>query len=186
MFNPVGSTTIGALEQTLAFTERRHELLAGNIANISTPDYRSRDLDQNAFQTALAESIRDRGKPTPESNSITQPDLSQGHIPEWVTHPFESPIRGGSVGMPRPVSDGIPANEFSALSPSRKTESVTRDDQFTGPREAMEQVVYHDNSDVSLEQQVTEISKNQHLHDLAVTTLRSQFELLRAAITERA
>jgi flagellar basal-body rod protein FlgB len=50
----------------------------------------------------------------------------------------------------------------------------------------MEQVVYHDNSDVSLEQQVTEISKNQHLHDLAVTTLRSQFELLRAAITERA
>ncbi|WDQ18603.1 flagellar basal body rod protein FlgB [Rhodopirellula sp. P2] len=186
MFNPVASTTIGALEQTLAFTERRHELLAGNIANLSTPDYRSRDLDQGQFQTALAESIRDRGKEQSPASSITQPDLSEGHVPAWVHNPFGTDIRGGTVGMPDPSSDAMSPESFSALSPSRIAEPVTRDDQFSGPRAAMEQVVYHDNSDVSLEQQVTEISKNQHLHDLAVTTLRSQFELLRAAITERA
>ncbi|MCG8648706.1 MAG: flagellar biosynthesis protein FlgB, partial [Pirellulales bacterium] len=70
-----------------------------------------------------------------------------------------------------------PAN---ALSP------VTRDDIFSGPRAATEQVVFHDGSDVSLEHQVTELSKNQHLHGLAVTTMRAQFALLQAAITERA
>ncbi|EMI28050.1 MULTISPECIES: flagellar basal body rod protein FlgB [Rhodopirellula] len=186
MFNPVASTTIGALEQTLAFTERRHELLAGNIANLSTPDYRSRDLDQGQFQTALAESIRDRGKGPSPAPEIAQPDLSQGHIPSWVHDPFGTAIRGGTVGMPNPSSDQMSPEQLSALTPSHTAESITRDDQFSGPRAAMEQVVFHDNSDVSLEQQVTEIAKNQHLHDLAVTTLRSQFELLRAAITERA
>ena len=57
---------------------------------------------------------------------------------------------------------------------------------YSGPRAASEQIVFHDGSDVSLEHQVTEIAKNQHLHGLAVTTMRSQFALLRAAITERA
>jgi flagellar basal-body rod protein FlgB len=50
----------------------------------------------------------------------------------------------------------------------------------------MEQVVLHDGSDVSVEHQVSELAKNQHLHSLAVSTMRSQFALLRAAITERA
>ena len=63
---------------------------------------------------------------------------------------------------------------------------VTRDDIYSGPRAATEQVVFHDGSDVSLEHQVTELAKNHHLHSLAVTTMRSQFALLRAAITERA
>ena len=35
------STTLPALEQTTVFAQRRHELLAGNIANIDTPDYRA-------------------------------------------------------------------------------------------------------------------------------------------------
>ena len=63
---------------------------------------------------------------------------------------------------------------------------MTREDIFSGPRDATEQVVYHDGSDVSMEHQVTELAKNQHLHGLAITTMRSQFALLRAAITERA
>lgn len=65
-------------------------------------------------------------------------------------------------------------------------EGVTRDDRWSGPRTAMEQVVYHDNSDVSMEQQVNLMSKNKHMHNLAITTLRSQFELLKVAISERA
>ena len=62
---------------------------------------------------------------------------------------------------------------------------ATRDDMYSGPRSASEQIVFHDGSDVSLEHHVTEIAKNQHLHGLAVTTMRSQFALLRAAISER-
>lgn len=128
-----GQTPLGALEQTLTFAQRRHELLAGNLANMDTPGYRSRDLDVTEFQNALAESIQ----------------------------------RGGEV-------------QASHSSP------YTRDDLYAGPRAATEQVVFHDESDVSMEQQVTELSKNQHLHGLAITTMRSQFALLRAAITERA
>ncbi len=132
MFDIFNTTTIPALEQTLSFAQKRHELLAGNLANIDTPGYRSRDLDVGDFQNALAESI----------------DTHQQAI---------------NLGYP-----------------------VTRDDIRSGPRAAMEQVVYHDQSDVSLEQQVSEVAKNEHMHALAITTMRSQFALLRAAITERA
>ncbi len=57
MFGIFSTTTIPALEQTLTFAQRRHELLAGNVANIDTPDYRAKDLDVADFQNALAESI---------------------------------------------------------------------------------------------------------------------------------
>lgn len=162
MFNPLPATTIGALEQTLAFTERRHELLAGNIANLSTPDYRSRDLDVGEFRTALADSIRSKPSPSPPRTLIGT-----------------DPHAGMSLGY----ADNSPAQRLAPVGP---TEATTRDDRFAGPRAATEQIVYHDNSDVSLENQVTEISKNKHLHNLAISTLRNQFDLLRAAITERA
>ncbi|TWT83398.1 Flagellar basal body rod protein FlgB [Planctomycetes bacterium CA13] len=134
MLGIFNKSTIPALEQTLQFSEKRHELLAGNLANLDVPGYRSRDLDVGEFQNALAESI----------HNAQSPDASS------------------------------------------KIEPVTRDDLYSGPRNATEQVVYHDGSDVSMEHQVTEIAKNQHLHSLAITTMRSQFALLRAAITERA
>lgn len=134
MFELFQSTTIPALEQTVQFAQRRHELLAGNVANLDTPGYRARDLDVGNFQDALADSIR--------------------------------------------YSQAPPAAR--SVSPS------TRDDRVSGPRDATEQVVYHDDSDVSMETQVTQIAKNQHLHSLAITTMRSQFALLQAAITERA
>jgi flagellar basal-body rod protein FlgB len=133
MLNIFRTTTIPALEQTMVFAQRRHELLAGNLANVDTPNYRSRDLDVADFQNALAESIH------------------------RAAHP-----------------------------PARAQQPWIRDDVSSSPRTAMEQVVLHDGSDVSVEQQVTELAKNQHLHSLAVSTMRSQFALLRAAITERA
>jgi len=57
------SSTIPLLAQVAAFTERRHEVLTGNIANISTPDYRTRDLPVGEFQAALADAVARR---TPE------------------------------------------------------------------------------------------------------------------------
>jgi flagellar basal-body rod protein FlgB len=140
MFN---STTIPALQQTVMFTEKRHELLASNIANLDTPDYRARDLPVDRFREALADSIEQSKHPSP------------GHVAGG---------RGGDI-FGRPVK---------------------RDDIAVGPRDTMEPIVYHDGSDVSLERQVTEIAKNQGLHNLAIATMRNQFAMLRAAITERA
>jgi flagellar basal-body rod protein FlgB len=44
-----------ALELTARYAERRHALLAENLANIDTPDYQTRRLDARQFQQALSE-----------------------------------------------------------------------------------------------------------------------------------
>jgi flagellar basal-body rod protein FlgB len=46
-----------ALELTARFAEERHKVLAENIANIDTPDYHTRRLDPEAFQTTLKEAL---------------------------------------------------------------------------------------------------------------------------------
>jgi len=63
---------------------------------------------------------------------------------------------------------------------------VTGHDGMNEVRESVKSILYHDDSNVSIEQQVAEISKNQAQHNLAVSLMTSQFRLLRAAITERA
>ncbi len=50
--------TLKSLEQTVAFTERRHAILAGNIANTDTPDYQSKDLSVDNFQRSLRDAIQ--------------------------------------------------------------------------------------------------------------------------------
>jgi len=61
------SSTVPLLQKVASFAERRHEVLAGNIANISTPDYKTRDLPVAAFQNALKEAVA-RRQPGAESN----------------------------------------------------------------------------------------------------------------------
>jgi flagellar basal-body rod protein FlgB len=48
------------LEQMLRFTEARQELIADNIANVSTPNYRQKDLSVERFQQALRDRIEQR------------------------------------------------------------------------------------------------------------------------------
>lgn len=129
----LNGSTIPALEQSLAFTQRRHMVLAGNIANIDVPDYQTRDLSEANFQSALKESIETR-----KYSNTRSPD---------------------------------------------STDSVSAEEKV---RDVRNQVLYLDGNDVSLEQQVTQISKNQMLHDTAVALMRSQFATLKSAITESA
>lgn len=125
-------TTLPALEQSAAFAQRRHAVLAGNMANIDTPGYRARDLSTEDFQTALAEAI-------------------------------------DAIHHPSPGNTGGAADQI---------------DPMEGTRHAMENLLYHDGSEVNLERQVTEISKNQNLHNTAIALMRSQFATLRVAISE--
>jgi flagellar basal-body rod protein FlgB len=139
------SSTIPLLEQAVKFTEARHGVLAGNIANLDTPGYRTRDLSPQAFQQRLKEAINTR---------YTQP------TPTYEGDPFAPPNsaaeqqRASQVAAYRDVAD-------------------------------MKNLLRHDENDVSLEQQVTEIAKNQQQHNLAISIMSAQFRLLRAAITER-
>jgi flagellar basal-body rod protein FlgB len=128
------STTIPLLEQVVNFAQARHEVLAGNIANIDTPGYRTRDLSPEVFQTKLKQAI--------ESQNQNFTSVSTG-------------TRGGG-------------NPFAQV------------------RDTMKGILYHDDSNLSIEKQAAEISKNQLQHNIAMTVLTSQYRLLGAAISEKA
>ena len=140
--NMFDSSPLGALEQVVNFTQARHGVLAGNIANIDTPGYKSRDLPVDAFQTRLKEAVQ------AQRAAATSPS-------------FE--INAQIAGKPTGVGD----------------------ENWDQVRETADDILFHDDHDVSLETQVTEISKNQVMHNMALTIMNAQFRLLRTAVTER-
>lgn len=48
------------LEQVIRFTSARHKLIAENIANVDTPDYRQKDLSVDRFQSQLRAKLEAR------------------------------------------------------------------------------------------------------------------------------
>ncbi|MCU0719169.1 MAG: hypothetical protein MUC83_05660 [Pirellula sp.] len=72
------STTFESLEQTISFAERRHAILAGNIANMDTPDYQTRDLSVDDFQASIKDLIATQKRQAEDSPtlrfSVLQPD----------------------------------------------------------------------------------------------------------------
>lgn len=133
------STTIPALQETINFSQSRHNLLVSNLANQGVPGYQVRDLSVDTFQAKLREALE-----TMESSAATQAgSLSSEHV------------------------------ENEAQDPMRQV------------RESTKNIVFADESNVSLEQQVNEVSKNQMLHSIAISILTQQFRLLQSAIAER-
>ena len=49
------------LERTLEFTDARQNILAEDVANVSTPNYQSKDLSFAGFQKMLRERVERRG-----------------------------------------------------------------------------------------------------------------------------
>jgi len=61
MFQGIFQTTaIPVTEQLAVFSQARHEVLTGNVANIGTPDYQARDLSVDDFQSKLREALEAR------------------------------------------------------------------------------------------------------------------------------
>ncbi len=130
----VQSTSIPVLEQVVHFSQARHTVLAGNLANLHTPGYRVRDMSVADFQGRLKQAIEARNEPAPCS-------------PGMLTGP-----------------EGVPLADVAKESKS---------------------IVYHDDSNIAVESQVTEMVKNQMQHNLALSIMASQFRLLQTAISER-
>ena len=63
------ATTIPVLEQVASFSQARHHVLAGNLANLDTPGYQARDLPIGAFQGQLKQAIEARDR-QPSATSI--------------------------------------------------------------------------------------------------------------------
>ncbi len=131
------NTTIPVLQEVVSFAQARHNVLAGNIANVDTPGYRVRDLSVETFQERLKDAIESR---------------------HYERHEVLSP---GSTQASQPG------------------------DEMRHVRESLKSIEFLDGSDVGIEQQVTEIAKNQFLHNLSVSIMSSQFRLLQTAISER-
>jgi flagellar basal-body rod protein FlgB len=128
------STTIPVLEQVVNFAQMRHQVLAGNIANLDTPGYRTRDLSSDAFETNLRQAIQSRDE-----------------------------------------------QKTASFTPSQEPP-----DPFAPVKAGMEGILRHDDDNVGLEQQLMEMAKNQMQHNLAMTIMNNQLQLLGAAISEKA
>src|SRR5512134_1905592 len=73
-----GSTNIPALGEVLNFAQARHTVLAGNVANVNTPGYRLRDLNESAFQEKL-------------KAAIEAAQTASAHPPEYSQSPGRAP-----------------------------------------------------------------------------------------------
>ena len=62
------------LERMLEFTAARHQLIAENVVNISTPGYKQKDLSLEKFQEMLSDRIEQRDGGGPGNTSFD--DLS--------------------------------------------------------------------------------------------------------------
>ena len=58
-------------------------------------------------------------------------------------------------------------------------------DEMRSVRGALENLIYHDDTNIDLEKQVAEMAKNHLLHNFALTVMTDQFQLLQTAISER-
>ena len=129
------STNIPALSEVLNFAQARHGVLVGNLANINTPGYHTRDLSVETFQQKLKEAI------------------------------------GQSRTQNQPISPGISQSESG--------------DPMRQVRETLPNVLYHDDTNVDLEQQTAEIPQNQFLLNFALPVMPDPLSLLPPSISAR-
>ncbi|MBC7352972.1 MAG: flagellar basal body rod protein FlgB, partial [Thermogutta sp.] len=116
-------TSIPLLASVADFTEVRHTVLAGNLANLDTPGYQAMDLPVEDFRAHLRQALA-------EKNAVR----------------FSSP--------------GDRTYYLGAKPPNWSSEKRP--------------FVRHDGNDVSVEEQVSEMVKNQMLHNTALTIMTSQ------------
>jgi flagellar basal-body rod protein FlgB len=140
--NMFDGSTLPLLEQVVSFTQQRHGVLAGNIANLDTPGYLARDLSPVEFQENLKQAVETRRR--------------------------ANEIRRSPYGAP-----SAPAAEES------------RRNSLADVKKDYKAILRHDGNNGGLEEQITEIAKNQQQHNLALTLMNAQFRLLRAAVAER-
>lgn len=71
------NSTIPYLNEAVQFAQTRHNVLVGNVANLDTPGYKTRDLSVDSFQERLAEAIQARHE---RQESLTSPLVPNGEM----------------------------------------------------------------------------------------------------------
>lgn len=87
-------------QQALGLRARRQEILAGNIANADTPNYKARDFD---FSSALKEAVAGRGGGSLPLATTASRHLSTGAVSAPVRLMYRTPsqasVDGNTVDM---------------------------------------------------------------------------------------
>ena len=125
----LNQTTEPVLEKMLQFTSARHKLIAENVINISTPNYRQKDLSLEKFQEMLGERIDQRDRSGPGETSFDD-----------ISAELEEPKNG---------------------------------------------MLFHDGSNRSMEQLMSDQAKNALMHNFIIELLRSQFQTMELALKDR-
>jgi flagellar basal-body rod protein FlgB len=154
LFNSGG---MPALEMGLRFAAERQKLLASNIANFNTPNYRPLDVSTDKFQAALARAIDDRRA--------------------------AGPVAQASMGASAQARGLIGAEPFF-----KNTDEVrVRPDGSLelSPRTPSGNILFHDRNNRDLERNMQALAENSAYFRTSAELLRSRFELLRTAISQR-
>lgn len=160
-------TPIPLLQEVAAFAQARQEMLAGNLANVHTPGYKTRDISVDDFQTKLkaySQSLKQR----PVEAEKTAPLLNLSNMPTGMAELLAA--RGGAGAK--------------AVTNTKAEEKPTQQ-ALAEVQASMRNVLYHDRTDIDLEKQVAEVTKNQYMHNMAVALMTNQFQLMQTAISER-
>jgi len=89
-------SAIPVLEQVASFTEARHSILAGNLANLDTPGYQVRDLSESGFQARLRSALSARDTAAKAATAGASPGALNHLLP-----PGASLVQVPSPGMPQ-------------------------------------------------------------------------------------
>jgi flagellar basal-body rod protein FlgB len=120
------------------------------------------------------------------AGNIANLDTPGYRVRDLSVEDFQSRLREAIQARDRPARPS-PAEEF--VSPGELAyldqPAPKRDLKMAEVAKDPKSILYHDQSNVGIEHQVTEMVKNQMLHNLALAIMTSQFRLLEAAISER-
>jgi flagellar basal-body rod protein FlgB len=87
--NPTDMTVFGLMKARMQMLGERQKIVAENVANVTTPGYTPRDIDQGAFQRSLERAAaQGRSAGAQLTMAATQP----GHI--------ATPASGSAAGLP--------------------------------------------------------------------------------------
>jgi flagellar basal-body rod protein FlgB len=125
----LNQSTEPVLEKMLQFTSARHKLVAENVINISTPNYRQKDLSLDKFQEMLGDRIEQRDHSGPGETSFDD-----------ISAELEHPERG---------------------------------------------MLFHDGTNRSMEQLMSDQAKNALMHNFIIELLRNQFQTMEMALKDR-
>lgn len=161
MLQPIlNSTTIPLLEHVAKFGERRQEVLAGNIANIDTPEYRRRDLPVAKFQESLQQMVAARRTGATSASPLDAMSSSKRSKLELM--------------QPYPA---IKVNSTAADASQDVFQAVEVE-----PSEA---TTFQDGNNRSLEREMMTLTKNVMMQTYAIEVMTTQMNMLQTAIMGR-